>query len=357
MAEIPDDKHPPPLSETDQEPPISDQEAAPDALPLTDTPMSIPSPNPPGSSASGPGSIAESVETVTPTLGGSVQTQVNVVNRGFTPRPSTADKPNSHQFYANLPVKRHGATDIDNESLISRSTAQRTNFSSTMGGSRRPPSRSHIPAIMPAYSFYHPLRPPAVANASGQQQIPQTKPIEELEARPTTSSPTTSQQADEISSVHGKPSKEPLLPKPAAVRQEPRALHPVFETASNRTSMRSTKLLGTNTPVAPPVAFQPSQEKKEVPQPPKQTRNWQHFPGQTRYHLHGRIQFGTQYWANIGTAVLIFIPTGLYFAFTYFLPQNSVLINMIVVAICGPSTPQRYLLHSPTSHYYVSPPS
>ena len=327
MADTPEENvplPPPTPSEIEQNPPSSsDQEAVQiQSQPENDTPAIPPSPSPthpPGSSASIPASIADSIDTVTPTLGGSNQTQVNVVNRGFTPRPSTADKPNNHQFYANLPLKRHGATDIDNESLVSRSTAQRTTMS--LGGSRRTPSRSHIPAIMPAYSFYHPLRPPAVANASGQQQIPQTKPTEEPEtSRPTTSpatsqttSQTTSQQTDEISSMRGKPSIEPLLPRPV-VNKEPKALHPVFEVASTRTSMLSTQLLGTNQLVVPPP--QTSQAKNGVAQPPKRTRNWEHFPGKTRYHLHGRVQFGTQYFANIATATLIIVPTSLYFAFT-----------------------------------------
>jgi len=322
MADTPDDQVPPPpstpppeIDSTAEDPPTSDQKTDAEPPPPGNPPSTTnPSPQPPGSSASGIESIADSIDTVTPTLGGSTQTQVNVVNRGFTPRPSTADKPNSHQFYANLPLKRHGATDADNESLVSRSTAQRTNFSST-GGSRRPPSRSHIPAIMPAYSFYHPLKPPAVANAAGQQQIPQTKEDEEPEVRPGTSpTPTTSQQTDEISLMHGEPSTEPLLPRPAIVKAERRTLHPVSEIASNRTSMHSTQLMGTNNPVLlPPTTLQ---EKNGIAQAPT-TRNYQHFPGKTTYHLHGRVQFGTQYWANIGTTTLILIPTGLYFAFTY----------------------------------------
>src|ERR1700737_134460 len=114
---------------------------------------------------SAPGSIAgESVASATPTLGGTSQTQITnvVAPRGFTPRPSTSDKPHSHELYANIPTKPPTTKDTDNESQVSRSTAQRTNFSSTLGGTRRPPSRSHVPAIMPAYSFYHPLRPQAV---------------------------------------------------------------------------------------------------------------------------------------------------------------------------------------------------
>jgi hypothetical protein len=328
MADTPEENvppSPPAPSEIEQNPPSSEHETVLQTQPQpeNDTPTIPPSPSPthpPGSSASIPASIADSIETITPTLGGSNQTQVNVVNRGFTPRPSTADKPNAHQFYANLPLKRHGATDIDNESLVSRSTAQRTTMS--VGGSRRTPSRSHIPAIMPAYSFYHPLRPPAVANASGQQQIPQTKPFEEPETprpatSPATSQPTsqaTSQQTDEASSMRGKPSIEPLLPRPL-VYKEPKALHPVFEVASTRTSMLSTQLLGTSQPVAPHPPT--TQANNGVPQPSKKTRNWEHFPGKTKYHLHGRVQFGTQYIANIATAALIIIPTSLYFAFTY----------------------------------------
>lgn len=320
MADTPNKDVPPPPSppspETDpvaEDTPTSDEKTAAEPRPETTASTTITSPHPPGSSASGLESIADSIETVTPTLGGSTQTQVNVVNRGFTPRPSTADKPNTHQFYANLPLKRHGATDIDNESLMTRSTAQRTNV--TVGGSRRTPSRSHIPAIMPAYSFYHPLKPPAVANASGQQQIPQTKQDEESGVRPGTS-PTTSQQTDEVSSMRGKPSTEPLLPKPAVVKTEPRVLHPVSEIASNRTSMHSSQLLGANAPVLlPPTTLH------EKNGPPK-TRNYQHFPGNTKYHLHGRVQFGTQYLANIATVTLILIPTGLYFTFTYS-PQSA----------------------------------
>ena len=276
----------------------------------------VPSPHPPGSSASVAASIADSVETATPTLGTSAQTQVNVVNRGFTP----ADKPNPHQFYANLPAKRHGNTDADNESMISRSTAQRTNISSSnVGGHRRPPSRSHVPAIMPAYSFYHPLRPPAVASASGQEQIAQTPKA--MDDQPPVVPGETPSVNDEISSVHGKPSTEALLPKPPAppLRTEFRPLHPVAETASNRTSMHSTQLLGANAPVVPPAPTPQPKQKPEVPKLAKHTRNWEHFPGKTRYHLGGRVQFGTQYWANIGTAALILIPTSLYFAFTYVL--------------------------------------
>ena len=289
-------------------------------------PSTIPSsPQPPGSSASAPGSFADSVETMTPTLGGSGQTQVNFVNRGLPPRPSTADKPgSSHQFYPpNLAARRHAATaDNDNDSLVSRSTAQRTTFS--VGGTgRRPPSRSHIPAIMPAYSFYHPLRPPAVANASAAQQIPETEPLDEPERRPNKSPAASSMQTDEgpSNSMHGKPSIEPLLPVPAVVKHGniARVLHPVIETASTRTSMLNTQILGNKTPTAArlsPIAMM--QEKKNGNSlSTDKTRNWQHFPGKTHYHLGGRVQFGTQYFANIGTITLLLIPTGLYFAFTY----------------------------------------
>ena len=284
-----------------------------------------PSPQPPGSSASVPASVADSIETVTPTLGGSAQTQVNVVNRGLPPRPSTGDKPgSSHQFYPpNLAARRHAATaDNDNDSLISRSTAQRTTFS--VGGTgRRPPSRSHIPAIMPAYSFYHPLRPPAVANASAAQQIPETNPLDEPERRPNESPATSSMQTDEgpSNSMHGKPSIEPLLPMPAVVKQDnsTRVLQPVIETASTRTSMLNTQILGNRTPTParlPPIAI--VQEKTSGnSQSIDKTRNWQHFPGGTHYHLGGRVQFGTQYFANIVTITLLLIPTGLYFAFPY----------------------------------------
>jgi len=136
-------------------------------------------------------------------------------------------------------------------------------------------------------------------------------------------------QGDEISSVHGKPSTEPLLPKQVvSVKQEalpPRVLHPVVEAASTRTSMYSTHLLGTNAaPVIPPATI--PQEKNGASHVPgqkinKETRNWEHFPGKTKYHLNGRVQFGTQYFANIGTATLILIPSALYFAFTYVLPE------------------------------------
>jgi hypothetical protein len=284
-------------------------------------PSTIPSPQPPGSSASAsaPGSsVADSVDTVTPTLGGSAQTQVNVVNRGLPPRPTTADRSSSsQQFYASLSARRHAATaDNDNDSLVSRSTAQRTTFS-VGGTARRPPSRSHIPAIMPAYSFYHPLRPPAVANASAAQQIPETKPLDETpEVRPDISPAVSS----EGPSMHGKPSTEPLLPKPAAFRQDnSRVLHPVIEIASTRTSMlNSSQMLGNKTPTTarlPPIAI--LQEKNANSQSMDKTRNWQHFPGKTHYHLGGRVQFGTQYFANVGTITLLLIPTGLYFAFPY----------------------------------------
>ena len=282
-------------------------------------------PLPPGSSASVHESVASSAVTATPTLGGSTHTQVNVVNREFTPRPSTSDKP-QHQFFANIPQKRLGTANSENdiESTVSRSTAHRTNMSAT-GGGRRPPSRSHVAAIMPAYSFYHPLRPPAVANASGQQEIPQTaKSIEEQiksierQAKATEElRPTTSQRSEEFSSVHGKPSTEPLIPPPAILKPGTSTLHPVVEgsSASNRTSMHSAQLLGTT----PPAQNPPTQSKNGVQHATetKTTRNWQHFPGKTHYHLGGRVQFGTQYWANIGTAILILIPAGLYFAFTY----------------------------------------
>lgn len=271
----------------------------------------VPSPHPPGSSASVAASIADSVETATPTLGGSNQTQVNVVTRGFTP----PDRPNPHPFYANLAMKRHGTTDADNESMVSRSTAQRTNFSSSnVGGHRRPPSRSHVPAIMPAYSFYHPLRPPAVTSDPGQEEIVQAEKTSG-EQSPAVRGETPSTN-DDVSSVHGKPSTEALLPKPSGghVKDEPRRLHTVAEIASNRTSMYSTQLLGAAAPIVHPTAS--PQPNAEVQKPP-QTRNWEHFPGKTKYHLGGRVQFGTQYWANIGTATLVLIPTGLYFAFTY----------------------------------------
>ena len=338
------DTNPLPLPPPPQDPSESEQS------PLDDSPASqndasttITVPHPPGSSASLQESIADSVETATPTLGGSTTTQVNVVNRGFTPRPSTSsDKPNTqHQFYANLPTAKTHRGD-DNESLVSRSTAQRTNFSSSQvgGGHRRPPSRSHVPAIMPAYSFYHPLRPPAIAQASGQQQMPQTEeiviPQKEILG-----------QGDEISSVHGKPSTEPLLPKQVVlVKPEvpPRVLHPVVEAASNRTSMYSTHLLGTNAAPGIPRTSVSHQKNNGVLHVPvekmnQETRNWQHFPGKTKYHLNGRVQFGTQYFANIGTAALIIIPSALYFAFTYLLLQIP--SNQTGAVICG----QNILLH------------
>jgi len=327
-----DTKAPPPPQD-----PSESEQSSPDEN--NDASATISIPPPPGSSASLQDSVAESTDTATPTLGGSTTTQVNVVNRGFTPRPSTSsDKPNTqHQFYANIPTAKTHRGD-DNESLVSRSTAQRTNFSSSQvgGGHRRPPSRSHVPAIMPAYSFYHPLRPPAIAQASGQQQMPQTEEI----VIPQKEVPG---QGDEISSVHGKPSTEPLLPKKVAlVKQEvpPRVLHPVVETASNRTSMYSTHLLRTSTAPGIPPASVPQQKNNGVLHVPVQnmnqeTRNWQHFPGKTKYHLNGRVQFGTQYFANIGTGALIVIPSALYFAFTYLLLQIPA--NQIVVGICGPN--------------------
>lgn len=131
------------------------------------------------------------------------------------------------------------------------------------------------------------------------------------------------QQEDEISSVHGKPSTEPLLPKQVAVKQQvPIVLHPVIEAASARTSMYSAHLLGASTAPVVPSASVAQEKKNGVSHVPEQktnkdTRNWEHFPGRTRYHLNGRVQFGTQYFANIGTATLILIPTALYFAFTY----------------------------------------
>jgi len=297
---------------------LGTEQSPPEAPASENDAATITLPHPPGSSASVHDSIADSVETATPTLGGSATTQVNVVNRGFTPRPSTSsDRPNTqHQFYANLTTGQTRSD--DNESLVSRSTAQRTNFSSSQigGSTRRSASRSHVPAIMPAYSFYHPLRPPAVAQASGQQQMPQTEDVGTVIPQKETA------QEDDISSVHGKPSTEPLLPKQVTMKQEaPRVLHPVVETASNRTSMYSTHLLGTSiAPAMPPAAVAP--EKNGVSPVPeqktnKETRNWEHFPGKTKYHLNGRVQFGTQYFANIGTATLILIPTALYFAFTY----------------------------------------
>jgi hypothetical protein len=290
--------------------PADSEHADQDSQTQDDAPTSTPSPHPPGSSASIAASVADSISTATPTLGGSNQTQVNVVNREFTPRPSTDDKPSSSQFYANLSPKQHGATD-ETESMVSRSTAQRTNFSSSMGGPRRSASRSHVPAIIPAYSFYHPLRPPAVANASAQQQIPETKPTPEADPQRQS---LISQHPDEISSVHGKPSSEPLLPRPAPTKQESRPLHTVIETASNRTSILPTQLLAAHLPSIPPAtALDPANSASKAP--PK-TRNWQHFPGKTKYHLNGRVQFGTQYWANIGTAASILIPAALYFAFT-----------------------------------------
>jgi len=287
------------------ESPIPETHPNPEPAPDVDESTRMSTPQPPGSSASlqesiVPESVADSVETATPSLGGSNQTQVNIVSRGFTPHPSTADKPN-HQFYANLPVKR--PADNDNESFISRSTAARTNFSSTMGP-RRPPSRSHVPAIMPAYSFYHPLKPPAVASAAGEQQLAHA--TAEVSSEPSSMA----KQSEDVSSVHGKPSTEPLLPKPAALKQV-NPLNPVAETTSNRTSMLSATLMRPPAPEARP------HEKNGI-KPPR-TRNWQHFPGKTNYYLGGRVQFGSQYLAPLGTLTLILIPIALYFAFTYFL--------------------------------------
>ena len=343
------------MAETSNDTPTADVETIPQASLAADSniPSTMPrpppsagaslapSPPPPGSSASVPESVSSSVVTATPTLGGSTQTQVNVVNREFTPRPSTSDK-SQHQFYANIPTKRQGTgtTENDNESIISRSTAQRTNMSAT--GGRRPPSRSHVPAIMPAYSFYHPLRPPAVANASGQQEIAQTaKSIEdqlksaENQAKATEElRPTTSQRSEEFSSVHGKPSTEPLIPPPTTVKSEINQLHPVAEASStsNRTSMHSAHLLRTTPPAQNPPA-QPKNGVNHTTTSTATTRNWQHFPGKTHYHLGGRVQFGTQYLPNIGTGVLILIPAGLYFAFTYLLSQWC--IDLPVADISG----------------------
>jgi palmitoyltransferase ZDHHC9/14/18 len=327
MAETPENL---PTTDTDsspQNPSSSGPTPIQEPQPQT-TPPSISSTQPPGSSASVPESIALSGtnETATPSLGGSSHTQVNVVNRQFTPRPSTADKPNAHQFYANLPIKRPGTTETDNDSQISRSTAQRTNFSSTVGGVRRPRSRSHVSAIMPAYSFYHPLKPPAVASASAQQQLSQEAkamgdqilPAEELRVRDQEIRRTTSMQTEDFSSVHGKPSTEPLLPGPAVLKQGIRPLNPVIENASNRASRQSTQLQVNTGPALPSPS---SQSRNGVLPSNKATRNWEHFPGKTKYHLGGRVQFGTQYWANIGTGLLILLPSGLYFAFTYHLCQ------------------------------------
>jgi hypothetical protein len=346
MGDVPDDtSEPSPLQEVNtlpQDPSMSQVNPVQETPGVqTDAPKITPSsPHPPGSAASvsAPASVADSIETVTPSLGGTPHTQVNVVSRESEARPSTADKP--HQFYPNLAVKRHGNIDNDNDSLVSRSTANRTNFS--MGGTRRPPSRSHIPSIMPAYSFYHPLRPPAVSNASGQEQIPEPKPPEEI----SNIQPDSISNAEEISSVHGKPSKEPLLPKPATVKQEARALHPVVEIASNRTSRNSAQLLGAAAPVLPAA----TSSAKANPHSKEKSRNWEHFPGKTKYHLSGRVQFGTQYLANIGTATLILIPTGLYFAFTYFLIDC---FNKLVDGIYGQNIPLHYLLHSHISFFYV----
>jgi len=297
------------LDTVSHESPITEPPPNPEPASDADESTRISTPQPPGSSASlqesiVPDSVADSIETATPSLGGSNQTQVNVVSRGFTPRPSTTDKPN-HQFYANLPMKR--PTDNDNESLISRSTAARTNFSSTMGP-RRPPSRSHVPAIMPAYSFYHPLKPPAVASAAGEQQLAHAT------AEASSEMPTMTNQPEEVSSVHGKPSTEPLLPKPASLKQVS-PLNPVAETTSNRTSMLSAHLMRPPaTEGTPPETHHEKNGNKS-----SRTRNWQHFPGKTNYYLGGRVQFGSQYLAPLGILTLILIPTGLYFAFTYFL--------------------------------------
>src|SRR5579859_2471391 len=109
------------MAETSSDSPTAEVEATPQTTLATDsnvlstTPHSPPSagaslasnPPPPGSSASVAESVNSSVVTATPTLGGSTHTQVNVVNREFTPRPSTSDK-SQHQFYANIPAKRQG---------------------------------------------------------------------------------------------------------------------------------------------------------------------------------------------------------------------------------------------------------
>src|SRR5579862_3243505 len=172
---------------------------------------------PPGSSASAPDSLADSIVTQTTTVGGSGQTQVNVVNREYSPRPSTSDK--QPTFLPQIQGKKVIAADDDDgdddddESEVSRSTANRTNISSTVGH-RRPPSRSHVAAIMPSYSFYHPLRPPAVVKAEGQQQIPQTDMRQEAHSPPKSISP-----SEEVASVHDKPSTEALLPRPTTSKE------------------------------------------------------------------------------------------------------------------------------------------
>jgi len=264
---------------------------------------------PPGSSNSAPDSVSDSIITQTTTVGGTGQTQVNVVNREFTSRPSTSDKPSS--FYPQLPAKK-AAVDDDEDSEVSHSTANRTNVSSAMGH-RRPPSRSHVAAIMPSYSFYHPLRPPAVTKAEGQQQIPQP------EAKRESTSPIRSRPASsDVSSVQGKPSTEPLLPRPVVTKEPIRPLHPVIEAASRTTSMLSTQLLANAPPSQPSPKEPPSPPNGHIPKVSlKKSRNWEHFPGKTRFHLGGRVQTGKQYWASIGTTTLILIPTGLYYAFPY----------------------------------------
>jgi len=285
---------------------------------------------PPGSSPSVADSATDSITTqTTTTVGGPNQTQVNVINRETTvsSRPSTAD---NKQFYPNIiPLKKHQQLQQlqqqqqqqeteDDDSEASRSTAQRTNMSSTIGH-RRPPSRSHVPAIMPSYSFYHPLRPPAVVNAAAQQQIPQPEISATSEAQNRLAQ--SSSAGEEIPSVHGKPSTEPLLPATAPAKDVHR-LYPLVETASTRTNRGSTQLLANAAPAtSAPVSHTVPHPRVQEPVMPSQqkTRNWEHFPGKTKYHLGGRVQFGRQYWANVGTLTLILIPTGLYFGFTYLL--------------------------------------
>jgi hypothetical protein len=306
------------MAETSQDPPRTPAESTTPRPSTATRNLATPEPPPPppidaglippGSSASAPDSVADSIVTHTTTVGGTGQTQVNVVNREFTSRPSTSDK--SPTFYPQLPAKKTQADD-DEDSEMSESTADRTHISSAMGH-RRPPSRSHVPAIMPSYSFYHPLRPPAVVKAEGQRQIPQPESKQETDG-----SSKSRPASDEVASVQGKPSTEPLLPRGIVAKGSVRPLNPVMEVASRTTSMLSTQLLA----IAPAVQSSPTSsppQNGDIPKKrTKRTRNWEHFPGKTRYHLGGRIQSSNQYLASIFIATLIIIPIALYFVFTY----------------------------------------
>ena len=168
-----------------------------------------------------------------------------------------------------------------------------------------------------------------MTNASGQQQIPQEKTTDQQSQIQKDGSVHT----DDFSSVYGKASKDPLLPKAASPKQDTTPLNPVVEITSTRTSMLHAEPQKHTIPVKSGVDATKNGTTLANHEAKKKTRNWEHFPGKTRYYLGGRVQFGRQYWASIGTAVLIFIPTGLYFAFTLSLPPD--LINLTGDAIYG----------------------